>query len=77
MLSGLGTDESINFVSDPKKIRDTIFLHAFKLLKRLAVYSCLTVSSDLIIKVFDTYKRGLDFHNLYLSRDRYQEQNDE
>ena len=77
MLSGLGTDESINFVSDSKKIRETIFLHAVKLSKRLAVYSCFTVNSDFIIKVFDTYKRGVDFRNSYLSMDRYQEQKDE
>ena len=77
MLSGLGTDESINFVSDSKKIRETTFLHAFKLSKRLAVHSCFTVNSDFIIKVFDTYKRGVDFRNSYLSMDRYQEQKDE
>ena len=54
LLSGLGTDESISFLSDSKNIRETIFLHAVKLSKRLAVYSCLTVNSDFIIKVFDT-----------------------
>ena len=63
LLSRLGTDESINFVSDSQKIRETIFLHTVKLSKRLAVYSCLTVNSDFIIKVFDTYKQGVDFHN--------------
>ena len=77
LLSGLGTDESINFVSDSKKIRETISLHAVKLSKRLAVYSCLTVNSDFIIKVFDTYKQGVDFLNSYFSIDLYQEQKDE
>ena len=42
--------------------------------KRLAMYSCRTVNSDFIMKVFDTYKRGVDFYNPYLSIDRYQEE---
>ena len=76
-LPGWGTDKSINFVSDSKKIRETIFLHAVKSLKRLAVYSCLSVNSDFIIKVFDTYKQWVDFHSSYLAIDCYQEQKDE
>ena len=60
-----------------RKLERLFFLHAAKLSKRLAIYSCLTVNSDFIIKVFDTHKRAVDFHNSYLSIDRYQEQKDE
>ena len=56
------------------KIREIVFSHAIKVSKRLAVYSCLNVNSDFIIDVFNTYKRGVDFYNPYLSIDRYQEE---
>ena len=83
LLSGFDTNECRNstvcnsekcFGFKKVKIRDILFLNAVKLSKRLAVHSCRTVNSDFIIKVFDTYKRGVDFYNPYLSIDRYQEE---
>ena len=56
------------------EITEIVFLHVIKLSKRLAAYSCLNVNSDFIIEVFNTYKRGVDFYNPYLSIDRYQEE---
>ena len=82
LLSGLDTDECRNstvcnskncFGFKKVKIREIVFLNAVKLSKRLAIYSCLNVNPDFIIKVFDTYKRGVDFNNSYLSIDHYQE----
>ena len=55
------------------KLQRLLFLHGIKLSKRLAAYSYLNVNSDFIIEVFNTYKRGVDFYNPYVSIDRYQE----
>ena len=82
LLSGLDTDECRNstvcnskncFGFKKVKIREIVFLNAVKLSKRLAIYSCLNVNPDFIIKVFDTYERGVDFNDSYLSIDHYQE----
>ena len=88
LLSGFDTNEcKISTVCNSEncfgfkkvKIREInsiklVFLHPVTLSKRLATYSCQTVNSDFIIKVFDTYKCGVDFYNPYLSIDRYQEE---
>ena len=82
-MSGFNTDECRNatvctsencFGFRKDKIREIVFLHAIRLSKRHAVYSCRTVNSDFIINVFDTRKRGIDFYNPYLSINRYQEE---
>ena len=80
LLSGLDTDKCRNstvcnskncFDFKKVKIGEIVFLNAVKLSKRLAIYLCLNVNPDFIIKVFDTYKRGVDFNNLYLPIDHY------
>ena len=72
LLSGIDTDECRNstvynsencFGFKKVKIREIVFLNAVKLSKRLAIYLCLNVNPDFVIKLFDTYKRGVDFDN--------------
>ena len=83
LLSGFDSNECGNvtvcnsencFGFKKVKIREIVFLHAIKLSRRPAIYSCRTFNPDFIINVFDTYKRGVDFYNLYLSIDCDQEE---
>ena len=82
LLSRLDTDKCRNsgvcnskncFGFKKVKIGEIVFLNAVKLSKKLPIYSCLNVNPDFIVKVFDTYKCGIDFNNSYLSIDHYQE----
>lgn len=51
-------------------IKTILFKQAIKLSKQLAEFSCMSVDSYFILDVFNTYKRGEDFRNQFLSIER-------
>ena len=51
-------------------IKTILFKQAIKLSKQLAEFSCMSVDSYFILDVFNTYKRGEDLRNQFLSIER-------
>ena len=63
---------SQRIISPPKwqKIRQFVYLSAFKLIKRLVVATCQTVNWHPIINCYETYTLWKHYHNPYLTIDR-------
>ena len=53
-----------------QKIRQFVYLSAFKLIKRLVVATCQTVNWHPIINCYETYTLWKHYHNPYLTIDR-------
>ena len=78
LLSGLNDDcrnytvctQSTGFGLKKVKVKEIVFEVALKLSKKLAEQCCMSVNSYHIVDVFNTYKRGLDFRNQYLTIER-------
>lgn len=56
--------------SKKDKVAENVFIHAIKLLIRLAKTSWKLLNSDHIIDVFNSYKLGIDYNKSYLTIDR-------
>ena len=54
------------------RIKNNVFETALTFSKKLAKYSCRVVEPYFISDVFNTYKRGVDFRNQYLTIEKYQ-----
>ena len=52
------------------KIKEIVFEATLKSAKKLVKQSCVSVDSYFIIDVFNTYKQGVEFRNLYLIIER-------
>ena len=75
LLSGLNDDCRNYTVCTPStcfglkkvKVKEIVFEAALKLSKNLVEQSSMSVNSYHVVNVFNTYERGMDFRNQYLT----------
>ena len=56
------------------RIKNILFETPLTFSKKVAEYSCRSVDLYFIFGAFNTYKRGVDFRNQYLTIERYQDE---